>query len=198
MTSVLVAVPTFETISPETFKSIYGLVRPEGVAVQFDFVRGYDCARARNLIAQEAINFGFDYVLMVDSDIVLPADALVRMLADPVEVCLGCYPRKCTTNGVFELFKLDQKDYVKTFSFDELKELSGKVEVKGGGFGCALIRVDVFRVLPRPWFRYVEYTTGDVLSEDNYFCGLATAAGLKVYADTDVMCGHAIRGFQWR
>ena len=198
MTSVLIAIPTFENICPETFKSVYGLRIPVNTCVQFDFVRGYDCARARNLIAQEAVNLAYDYVLMVDSDIVLPANALVSMLEDPVELCLGCYPRKNTGTGVFELFKLGNKDYVETFNFSEISALEGKVEVKGGGFGCALISVELLKRLPRPWFRYVEYASGDVLSEDNYFCSQVTTAGYKVFADTDVMCAHSIRGFQWR
>ena len=198
MTSVLIAIPTFENICPETFKSVYGLRIPVNTCVQFDFVRGYDCARARNLIAQEAVNLAYDYVLMVDSDIVLPANALVSMLEDPVELCLGCYPRKNTGTGVFELFKLGNKDYVETFNFSEISALEGKVEVKGGGFGCALISTKLLRALPRPWFRYVEYANGDVLSEDNYFCSQVTTAGYKVFADTDVMCAHSIRGFQWR
>jgi hypothetical protein len=66
---VLIAVPTFETIAPECFKAIYEL---QGDDLTFDFVRGYDCAKARNEIAKKALNGGFDYVLMVDSDIVIP------------------------------------------------------------------------------------------------------------------------------
>ena len=199
MTSVLIAVPTFESIMPDTFKSIYGLQRPEGARLMFDYVRGYDCARARNLIAQEAIDYGFGYVLMVDSDMVIPAHTLTSMLLHPVDVCLGCYPRKNTRDGTFELFKPGGKDYVTTFKADELDACDGAcIDVKGGGFGCALIRVDVLRALERPWFRYVEYGSGDVLSEDNYFCGKASDAGYKVQADTSVMCGHAVRTIQWR
>ena len=73
-TRVLVAIPTFESIKNETFKSIYGLNIPENTEVMFDFVKGYDCAKARNEIAKIALNYGFDYVLMVDSDIILPND----------------------------------------------------------------------------------------------------------------------------
>lgn len=32
---ILIAVPTFETIKPECFKSIYGLKRPEGSILYF-------------------------------------------------------------------------------------------------------------------------------------------------------------------
>ena len=52
---ILVAVPTFENIYPDTFKAIYGLNRGDH-DVAFNFVRGYDCATARNRIAQEALD----------------------------------------------------------------------------------------------------------------------------------------------
>lgn len=198
MAKILIAVPTFENIAPETFKSIYGLKRPEGCCLMFDYVRGYCCARARNLIADEAVKFGFEYVLMVDADVAVPRNALTSMLEDEVDVCLGCYPRRNTCDGKFELFKQTAKDYVETFNYEELKAAKGKIEVKGGGMGCALVRVEVFRRLERPYFRYVEYESGDVLSEDNYFCGKAREAGFKVQADTEVMCGHRRSRFQWR
>ena len=35
---ILIAVPTFENIKPECFKSIYGLTRPEGYVLYFDYV----------------------------------------------------------------------------------------------------------------------------------------------------------------
>ena len=55
MARILIAVPTFENILPDTFKSIYNLDKTEDMIVDFDFIRGYDCARARNLIANKAI-----------------------------------------------------------------------------------------------------------------------------------------------
>ena len=49
---ILIAVPTFENIKPQCFKSIYGLKRPIGYDLYFDYVSGYDCAKARNQIAK--------------------------------------------------------------------------------------------------------------------------------------------------
>ena len=115
MIRILIAVPTFENILPDTFKSIYNLIKTDEMIVNFDFIRGYDCARARNKICKLAINNNYDYILMVDSDIILPADTLIKMLNDPKPICLGCYPRKNTKNGTFEIFKLDQKNYINTF-----------------------------------------------------------------------------------
>lgn len=166
--------------------------------VDFDFIRGYDCARARNIICNNAIENNYDYILMVDSDIILPAYTLVKMLDDPKPVCLGCYPRKNTKTEVFEIFKLGQQDYVNTFNYSEITSFSGKIEVKGGGFGCAMIDVRILNDLPHPFFKYVEYDSGATLSEDLYFCSNVNKNGYQVYAETDVICGHSIRGFQWR
>ena len=54
---ILVAVPTFETIYPDTYKSIWDMDKC-GHEVLFEFVRGYDCGTARNHIAQKAIQHG--------------------------------------------------------------------------------------------------------------------------------------------
>ena len=57
---ILVAVPTYENICPETFKSIYDLDK-DGHQVDFEFVKGYDCPTARNNIAKKAIEGGYDF-----------------------------------------------------------------------------------------------------------------------------------------
>ena len=94
---ILIAVPTFENIMPDTFKAIYDL-DTTGHEVQFEFVRGYDCATARNHIVQMALDKGVDYVLMVDNDVVLPKDALQNLLDDPKDVCLGFYAHRDRDN----------------------------------------------------------------------------------------------------
>ena len=70
MSKILIAIPTFENIMPETFKSIYDL-NPCGNELSFEFVKGYDCARARNDIVKKALDGGFDYIFMVLSIIII-------------------------------------------------------------------------------------------------------------------------------
>lgn len=190
---VLIAVPTFESISPETFKSIYGLRGCDYLPL-FDFVRGYDCARARNEICREAIDGGFDHVLMVDSDVTLPDVTLELMLEDPCDVLLGCYPRKYDPS-VTELFRLGTDDFTERFSYAELP--NGRFEVKGGGMGCALISVPLLREMGGGWFRYVEYDNGDVLSEDLFFCDRVASTGRAIMADGRVRCGHSWHTTSW-
>lgn len=200
---IFIAVPTFENISPDTFKSIYGL-DPCGNWLVFDFVRGYDCATARNRIARQTLGEGADYVLMVDNDIVLPSDALAHLLEDPKEVCLGLYASRTAGNiydGNVCVYKTGEFDYKTQYKTQEIQTLLengvGKVRVHGGGMGCALIRADVFQRLSFPWFDWVNYPDRGILSEDLYFCEQCTQNGIPIYADTRVKCGHLFRHVQW-
>ena len=177
---ILIAVPTFENIKPECFKSIYGLTRPEDCDLYFDYVRGYDCAKARNQIARNAMAGNYDYVLMVDSDIQLPSDTLVKLLECRSDIALGWYYRKRT--------KSDQT-IIYTFGKD-FNDDNCTIEVKGGGLGIALIKVDIFRNLPYPYFKFVTYSNDTVLSEDLYFCNLANGHGFNVKCNPDVKGNH--------
>ena len=210
---ILIAVPTFENIYPDTFKSIYGLDSGEH-DLMFDFVRGYDCATARNKIAQESLDEGVDYVLMVDNDVVLPEDAIINLTDDLKDVCLGYYAHRDTDNiyrGRTCICKLYQPDGNAYFNYpleseytaEELNDLreSGthKLRIHGGGMGCSFINTDLFRQLRYPWYDWVNY--GDknrgMLSEDLFFCELCRKSEILVYTDTRVSCGHVLRHVQW-
>ncbi len=191
---ILIAVPTFETIEPEVFKAIYNL-RPAGHELHFDFVKGYDCACARNEIAKMVQRDGYDYVLMVDSDTIIPPDTLELMLDTPVEICLGVCPRKNTKDGKTAIIKFGAEAYHDSYYYNELPE--GKTEVKGGGFACALVKAVVFTRLDNPWFQYAINEDGSTLSEDYYFCQLALFMGMKIIMDPRVRCGHLARYYQY-
>lgn len=208
---ILIAVPTFENIYPDTFKSIYDL-DVSGHKADFEFVRGYDCATARNKIASIAVDRGYDFVLMVDNDVVLPVDALQNLLEDSKDVCLGFYAHRDTDNiyrGRTCVCKLLTNDGVryKNYPLDseytavELKMLKEKGEYKirihGGGMGCALIKTDVFRKIKYPWYDWMNYKDGKMLSEDLYFCENCRKASIQIYTDTRVKCGHMLRHVQF-
>lgn len=210
---ILVAVPTYETIYPDTFKSIYGL-DSAGNDLYFDFIRGYDVATARNKIVQRAMDEGTDYLLMVDNDVVLPEDVLVNMTEDIKDVCLGYYAHRGDDNiyrGRTSVCKLYKEDGNKYFNYPleseyTAKELAKerengvhKIRIHGGGMGCAFINVDVFRALKYPWFDWVNYADDHrgTLSEDLYFCEQCRFHDIKIYTDTRAACGHMLRRLQW-
>lgn len=210
---ILIAVPTFETIFPDTYKSLWDLDKG-GHEVYFDSVCGYDVATARNRVARKALDLNTDYVLMVDNDVVLPKDALIKLLEDPKDVCLGYYAHRGNDNlyhgntCICRLYDRDGKAYYhypleSEYSGGEMKAMQAagesKIEVHGGGMGCALIRTEVFRKCEYPWYDWVNYGDANrgMLSEDLYFCSLCRVHGIKIHSDVRVACGHILRHVQW-
>ena len=189
---ILIAVPTFENIKPECFKSIYSLTRPEGYELYFDYVPGYDCAKARNQIAKNAMAGNYDYVLMVDSDIQLPSDALVKLLECDSDIALGWYYLKRTKTDQTVIFTFG-KDFNDNNNIKEsvmIHEVPRPIDVKGGGLGIALIKTDIFHNLEYPYFKFVTYPNDTVLSEDLYFCNQATARGFNIKCNPRVKGNH--------
>lgn len=208
---ILIAVPTFETIFPDTYKGIWDLDKA-GHEVLFEFIRGYDVATARNKIANKAIELKTDYVLMVDNDVVLPQDALVNLTDDLRDVCLGYYAHRDTDNiyrGRTCVCKVYDERGVKYFNYpleseytaqemaEHRKNGEKKIRIHGGGMGCAFIKTDVFRRLKYPWYDWINYDDGYMLSEDLHFCELCRKAQIPIYTDARVGCGHMMRHVQW-
>ena len=192
---ILIAVPTFETVAPETFKSIFDLDMTDH-RVSFECVKGYDCARARNEIAKLALEGGFDYVMMIDSDVVIPSDTLRKFLEFPCDIVLGCCIHKNSRDGRIEIYKPGTFDFTGYYTYDTLPGFP-RVRVKGGGLACALINTEVFRQMAFPYFRFVTYDNNTMLSEDLYFCLKASQAGFSIEADTRIRCGHLARYVQY-
>lgn len=210
---ILIAVPTFENIFPDTFKSIWDLDKC-GHDVTFEYVRGYDCATARNKIAQMTIDGSYDYVLMVDNDVVLPVDALVNLTDDIKDICLGYYAHRDTDNiyrGRTCVCKLYRPDGDKYFNYpleseytaEELSDIRDdgtyKLQIHGGGMGCAFINASLFRRTGYPWYDWVNYPgkARAMLSEDLYFCEKCKSVNIPIFTDTRVACGHMLRRVQW-
>ena len=109
---ILIAVPTFESIYPDTYKAIFDVDRC-GHDILFEYVRGYDCATARNSIAQKAMDLNTDYVLMVDNDVRVPSETLRYLLEVPVDVCLGFYAHRWRNafDGRTNLCRLGEFNY---------------------------------------------------------------------------------------
>lgn len=184
---ILIAVPTFETIRPETFKSIYDL-DTHGHECAFEFVKGYDCAAARNKIAQMAITGNYNYCLMIDSDMLIPRNALQTMLDSGAWVTLAPYQRRGGKRGETPIYQSQYHPYYK----HDMPNKPPFVTARAGGFGCALVKVDAFRQLSFPYFQYVWDTETNLVSEDIYFCDKARDAGLPIVCATHVWCGHIL------
>jgi len=184
---ILVAIPTNKYIEPETFKSLWNLTVPEGYELDFQYFYGYQIDQIRNLIADWAKRY--DYLLSVDSDIVLPNDALVKMLAADKPIISGLYIQRIPNTHTLEVY-MDNNGGCVNIPY-ALIENRGVVEIAACGMGCALIKSEVFRTIEYPHYLYTSALNhANTVSEDVYFCMKAGLAGFSVWADASIKCDH--------
>jgi len=206
---ILIAIPTFESITPDTFKAVWDLDKG-GHECDFEFVRGYDCATARNGIVQMTLDGGYDSVLMVDNDVTPPSDALVNLASHGVGCVSGFYLHRNADNTPSDrtcVCRLLDKSGHAYFNYpleseytkDELAGMRERgehlVEIHGGGMGCILVSRETLERLDYPWFDWVNYRDSHrgMLSEDLYFCEELRKKGIPRHVDTRVACGHLFR-----
>ena len=190
MKKILVGIPTARYIEVETFRNLYNIKVPEGYTLEMKVFTGDDIEHLRNHIAQYTLDHGYDYLFSVDSDIVLPHDSLVKMLAVDQDMVSGLYIQRIPDTHTVELYGVTAGGGRSNIPYDLLRG-RGVVEVAGCGFGCVLIKRRVFEGVPHPQFVYHRaLTQRETVSEDVDFCMKATNSGFTIWADTTIHCDH--------
>ena len=91
---VLIAISTAETVAFEVMQSIYELEIPEDVETTLKIIHAYNIADGRNNLVNYMLSNGYDYILFVDNDVILPKNALVDLYNMQWYIATGTYPRK--------------------------------------------------------------------------------------------------------
>lgn len=195
--NLVIGVPTAGNPAKPFVESLSELAFPATVT-GFDSisVTGNFAPAQRELIARHALRVNADYVLMVDDDIILPVDALVQLLQvfdnDPrCGVAGGLYYAR---DGIRPMAVANWNPNDTTTAHTPAFE-NDAVAVDGIGFGCVLIKCDVFRVLVEPYFPAQVFLEElqrrvRVCNEDYLFCHRAREHGFTVYLHAGVRLGH--------
>lgn len=165
---------------------------PEGVEYQFSLgiVGKVFTALAREHLAKYAVEGGFQYLFMVDDDMICPSDLFELLVKHQKDIIA---PLAFTRNPphkpvIYNLEKgydeVRNEDYyinypVVTYPKEQL------VECDAVGFGSVLIKTSVLNSMKKPWFMS---TSG--AGEDIHFCHKARECGFKVFMDTSIKLGH--------
>ena len=186
--TMLIALPTNRNVETETLKSIYDQILPDNIETELQFFYGYQVDQVRNLIAEWGKRY--DYLFCVDSDIVLPKDALLKLLAADKDIISGLYIQRKPGHHILEIYENTPNGGTTNAQWSNLKG-RGIVEIAGCGFGCVLLKGNVLRQMPYPHFVYKSALDhAFTLSEDVYFCLEAKKHGFKIYAETSLLCEH--------
>lgn len=145
--------------------------------------------RGRELFLQSQC----EAMLVIEADIVPPADALQRLAALDVDLAYGCYMfRVSPVVNVFERYQAGAMNVGESLTVRgkwpwALQQ--GVVECSGAGLGIVLIKRHVLEAVD---FRITGLETSPVHC-DTWFTNDVYQADYSMMADTRVLCGHKRR-----
>jgi len=144
--------------------------------------------RARNELVQDALKDNCDYILFIDSDIIMPSKSIDKLIDMNVDIASGLYFAKGKPYlPVARVMKGDKHFYLEEFEYNTI------MEVAGVGMGLCLIKSEVFRHLKYPYFKF-DWKDDEngiyQVAEDLYFCDLARGAGYKIMLNTGILLEH--------
>lgn len=187
--NISVACPTNRGIQPKTLDCFLRLIAHSNH--DFNIVvaeEGYTIAENRNYIAVQALNNKSDYLLMIDDDMTFEPNVLEKLIANDKEICGVAYHPRCEMGHIIKY--LDETHCINLENNTDPK-YKDVFECHATGTGIILIKCEIFYKIPRPWFMFEYYETGQCkLGEDWYFCEKAKQYGIKTYADPTLKVGH--------
>ena len=195
---VLVAVPCMDSVSTVFMQCLIDLLEETGGhEVYRVFTRSSLIYSSRNRMAEKAVENGIDRVLWLDSDMVFPADLLLRLMEDMdqgLDYVSGLYfSRKLPTTPVIfgdVLYNVQKDGNVLTGaeSMDDYP-MDSLFEIGASGFGAVMTSG---RMLKDLFDKYgAPFTPLMGLGEDMAFCYRAKKEGFRLYCDSRIKCGHA-------
>lgn len=145
-------------------------------------------------VVEEALAAGCTHVFMTESDMVLPDETIMDLLAVDKPVVSGVYflrsgyGQPCLYKRTLRMVaeKVRGMSPVTVFPMDRPFRLNGCP-----GFGCVLMQADIFTKLPRPWFDLKENSaTAPGYGSDIYFYSQCEDYGIEVWVQPKVLCGQ--------
>lgn len=181
----LIAVPCMDQVAAPFAQSLAALEK-EGQCV-VSFLIGSLIYDSRNQLAKQAMKYDADYVMWLDSDMIIPADALKKMLRhmeEGLDIVTGLYFRRRPPYTPVLFKSADEEG--KWEGYDEYPD--ELFEVGGCGFGCVITRTDVLYDVAINEKGLFDPIAG--FGEDISFCIRARNRGYKVMCDPSIKCGH--------
>lgn len=138
----------------------------------------------------------YDYLMMVDADIVPSADYL-KLVDYQKDIISGtCFA--FTKNNIFPLVLKKSKEKTagsKYYPYESVnpKDWKGLLEVDAVGTGAIILSRKVLEAIPHPFRNEYDKTGDKIIGNDLSFCLRAKKLGFKVYCHTDFLCSHHTR-----
>lgn len=197
MKKILIGLPNTGYYHFTTVSSIMTLDMPKNIEVNFRFISNCLIYDAREGLCKFAINEGFDYILMIDSDMMLPKDTIIKYLEtleNPEHKCdivsglifKRSFPFQPCIYLKARVIEQEDKSYKPHLEGIIKWTENSIIPIEACGMAACMIRTSILKDIKKPWF-YPFPSMG----EDITFCIKARQeAGAKIYCDTRIDVGH--------
>lgn len=204
MSTVAICIPSGDTVMADFAMALAGMVyrctafehdgkKYDAIPLAIINTKGSLVVNNRNKLVDQARKLGVDYLFFVDSDIVLHAHTLRRLLMLDKDIVGGTYiqreePHRLLGKTVDGVMLSDVMEGMPI-------NLHEPMEVGALPGGCLLVKMSVFDAMEEPIFQtpaYVTDSTPWTEGEDYFFCRKARELGFSIWLDwqTSMSLGH--------
>lgn len=150
--------------------------------------------QCRDAIVIKAFEGNYDYVFWIDDDMLIPSDAITKLLAHNKDICSGLYFSRGGAHKPL-LYNIEYFADTEEYGYSQLLDYpqNSLIKVGGVGFGCCLTKVSALKKI---WAGDIKGTTGTCfdfiggVGEDLSFGIRCLEMGIETWVDTSVKCGH--------
>lgn len=185
MTHIAIAVPSLGTHESNMSMSLAANALTNANSRIVQSLLGWETASiagSRNDLVQQALDAAADCLLWWDSDVVAPAGAVLRLLSHKKDIAGATYPNR-TPPHALEGKPLDPDAQ------------SGLIEFEHMPSGFMLVKMDVYRAIPRPWYFETYAYQGDLHAQIEALLG--DTFQVKVPASVADAMGSAEAFMHW-
>jgi len=196
--STVIICPTRGQIPAKVVQSWMSLIKPMNQKVIGPlFAIGMEVGEAYNgmidCILQSPDLSTWKYVLTIEEDNIPPMDGLLKLYEnmDKYDVIGGLYWTKGEEGQpmIYGNPQVTPKNF-----FPQIPVIDTIQEANGLGMGFNLFKMEIFKKMPRPWFKTLQESfpgrSVKVYSQDLYFYENAAKYGYTFACDTRVRVGH--------
>jgi hypothetical protein len=203
---VVLSIPTYGHVDPQCARSVRAAVMT-AANHGTQWVGDYSTDRlsygtGRNLVARtiiEEVDVPVDGIVWIDSDMIVPVDAIWRLLAtvekNSFDFLTGIYHQRGGEHLPVVYIHNPKTDRFNQASMYPEKSI---VKLDACGFGFVYTSVSMLeKMKAHPDFKddggewFPDYREGHgKYGEDIGFCRLAMKAGIQLYADSNILLGH--------
>jgi hypothetical protein len=177
---VVLGVPSGDMMHADCAFALMGLVAGSRARLVLANPKSCYVWQSRNVCVAVAQLHKADWLLFVDSDIVVPPDALDRLLAHGRDIVGATYIKRAPPHSILGARR------------DGATDLPGEglVAMAEMPTGCLLIRTSVFDQIAKPYFRH-QIAGETMIGEDILFCRTVVSRGVEIFCDMGL--SHELR-----